>query len=58
MTIRAGPQGGQKLRVRGQGRGDQYVEIRIVIPPMLTGKKRDLMSRQTKPGTLCYDKDR
>ena len=52
MTIRAGTQGGQKLRLRGQGpnkrgggRGDQYVKIKIVIPPKLTSKEKGLFEK-------------
>lgn len=52
MTIRAGTQGGQKLRLRGQGlnkrdggRGDEYVKIRIVIPPKLTAKEKELFEK-------------
>ena len=49
MTIRPGTQGGQKLRLRGQGpnkrgggRGDEYVKIKIVIPSKLTSKEKAL----------------
>ncbi|MGE5646586.1 MAG: DnaJ C-terminal domain-containing protein [Acidobacteriota bacterium] len=49
MTIRPGTQGGQRLRLRGQGlnrrgggRGDQYVRLKIVIPPKLTAREREL----------------
>jgi DnaJ-class molecular chaperone len=49
MTIPAGSQGGQRLRLRGQGlnrkgggRGDQYVKLKIVIPPTLTAKEKEL----------------
>ena len=52
MTIRAGTQGGQKLRLRGQGpnkrgggRGDEYVKIKIVIPPKLTSKEKGLLEK-------------
>lgn len=52
MTIRAGSQGGQKLRLRGQGlgrrgggRGDEYVKLKIVNPPRLTAKERELYER-------------
>ena len=52
MTIRAGTQGGQRLRLRGQGpnkrgggRGDQYVRIKIVIPPKLTSKEKALFEK-------------
>jgi curved DNA-binding protein len=49
MTIPPGTQGGARLRLRNQGlnkrgggRGDQYVKIRIVIPPRLTAKEKEL----------------
>jgi DnaJ-class molecular chaperone len=52
MTILAGTQGGRKLRLRGQGpnkrgggRGDQYVKIKIVIPPKLTSKEKGLFEK-------------
>ena len=52
MTIRRGAQGGQKLRLRGQGpskraggRGDQYVKIKIVIPRKLTSKEKRLFEK-------------
>jgi curved DNA-binding protein len=52
MKIPAGAQGGQRLRLRGQGlkrrgggRGDQYVRLKIVIPPKLTAKERELFEK-------------
>jgi DnaJ-class molecular chaperone len=52
MTIPAGAQGGQRLRLRGQGlakrsggRGDQYVKIKIVIPPRLNARERELFEK-------------
>ena len=43
MTIPAGSQGGQRLRLRGKGMprqgdggGDLYVKLKIVVPPKLT----------------------
>jgi DnaJ-class molecular chaperone len=52
MTLLAGTQGGRKLRLRGQGpnkrgggRGDQYVKIKIVIPPKLTSKETGLFEK-------------
>jgi len=52
MKIPPGSQGGQRLRLRGQGlnrrgggRGDEYVKIRIVIPPMLTPKEKELFEK-------------
>ncbi len=52
MAIPAGAQGGQRLRLRGQGinrshggRGDQYVRLKIVTPPSLTARERELFER-------------
>lgn len=52
MKIPAGTQGGKKLRLRGQGlnkrsggRGDEYVKIKIVIPPKLTPKEKELFEK-------------
>ncbi|HTU47105.1 MAG TPA: DnaJ C-terminal domain-containing protein [Bryobacteraceae bacterium] len=52
MKIPAGTQGGKRLRLRGQGlnkreggRGDEYVKLRIVIPPKLTGKEKNLFEK-------------
>lgn len=52
MTIPAGAQGGQRLRLRrqglnrrGGGRGDQYVKLKIVIPPKLSPKDRELFEK-------------
>jgi DnaJ-class molecular chaperone len=49
MKIPPGTQGGQRLRLRGQGlnrrgggRGDQYVKIKIVNPPRLSPREREL----------------
>lgn len=49
MTIRAGTQGGQRLRLRGQGlnkrsggRSDLYARIKIVNPPKLNPKEKEL----------------
>lgn len=49
MTIPAVTQGGKRLRLRGQGlrkrdggRGDEYVRIKIVIPPHPTAKEKQL----------------
>lgn len=46
LTVPAGAQSGQKLRLRGRGMpghppGDQYVELRIVTPPARDGKARE-----------------
>jgi curved DNA-binding protein len=52
MTIRAGTQSGQRLRLRGQGmnrrsggRGDLYAKIRIVNPPRLSSKEKELFEK-------------
>ena len=52
MKIPAGAQGGQRLRLRGQGltrkgggRGDQYIKLKIVIPPKLTDKEKELFEK-------------
>jgi DnaJ-class molecular chaperone len=52
MSVRVGTQGGQKLRLRGQGltrrgggRGDEYVRLKIVVPPKLTAKEKDLFEK-------------
>ena len=52
MTISAETQGGQKLRLRGQGmnrrtggKSDLYVRIKIVNPPKLTPRERELYER-------------
>jgi curved DNA-binding protein len=49
MTIPAGAQGGQRMRLRGQGlnrrrggRGDQYVKLKIVNPVKLSAKEKEL----------------
>ncbi len=49
MTIPAHSQGGQRLRLRGQGmnkrgggRGDQFVKLKLVNPPKLTAKEKEL----------------
>ncbi len=52
LTIPPGSQGGQRLRLRGQGmnrrtagRGDQYVKLRLVNPPNLTNREKELYER-------------
>jgi DnaJ-class molecular chaperone len=52
MTVPAGAQGGQRLRLRGQGRtrrrggrGDEYVKLKIVIPPKLSSGEKELFER-------------
>jgi curved DNA-binding protein len=52
MKIPAGTQGGQRLRLRGQGlnrrgggRGDEYAKIKIVIPPRLAPNEKELFEK-------------
>jgi DnaJ-class molecular chaperone len=52
MTVPAGAQGGQRLRLRGQGlnrrrggRGDQYTKLKIVNPPNPTASEKELFER-------------
>jgi DnaJ-class molecular chaperone len=52
MTIPANSQGGQRLRLRGQGlarrgggRGDQFVKLKLVNPPKLTAKEMELYEK-------------
>jgi curved DNA-binding protein len=52
MTVPAGAQGGQRLRLRGQGlhrrsrgRGDQYVRLKLVNPPTLTDSERAVFEK-------------
>jgi curved DNA-binding protein len=52
MTIPAGSQAGQRLRLRKQGlhkraggRGDEYVKLKIVVPPSLTGREKELFEQ-------------
>jgi DnaJ-class molecular chaperone len=49
MKVPAGSQGGQRLRLRGQGlnkrgggRGDQYVKLKIVVPTRPSDREREL----------------
>ena len=51
MKILPGSQGGQRLRLRGQGlnrrgggRGDQYVKLAIMVPPHPSAKERELFA--------------
>jgi len=55
MTIPAGSQGGQQLRLRDQGlrqrqggRGAEYVRLRIVNPPRLTESEKELYEKLAK----------
>ena len=52
MTIPAGAQAGQRLRLRGKGlkrrdggRGDEYVVLKIVMPPKLGPKEKKLLEQ-------------
>jgi DnaJ-class molecular chaperone len=52
MTIPEGSQGGRRLRLRGQGlrrrhggRGDQYLQLKIVIPPKLSAMEKELFGK-------------
>jgi curved DNA-binding protein len=52
MTIPAGSQSGQRLRLRGEGlnrrgggRGDEFLRLRIVNPPHLTAAQKDLFAK-------------
>ena len=52
MTIPAGAQAGQRLRLPGQGlsrrgggRGDEYVKLKIVNPPKLAPKEKELFEK-------------
>ena len=52
MKVPAGTQAGRRLRLRGQGlnrrdggRGDEYVELTIVIPPKLTVEEKRLFEK-------------
>jgi DnaJ-class molecular chaperone len=52
MTIPGGTQGGQRLRLRGQGlnrrgggRGNEYVRLKIVNPPRMTAREKELFER-------------
>lgn len=52
MNIPPGSQGGQRFRLKRQGllrksgnRGDQYVRLKIVLPPMLNDQQRELLAK-------------
>jgi DnaJ-class molecular chaperone len=52
MKIPPATQGGKRLRLRAQGlnkrdggRGDEYVKVKIVIPPKLTAKEKQLFEK-------------
>ena len=52
MSIPKGSQGGQRLRLRGLGlkrgngggRGDQYVKLKIVVPPVVNDREQELFA--------------
>jgi curved DNA-binding protein len=50
LTIPAGAQSGQKLRLRGRGLpgGDQFVLLRIVTPPAATREAREFYERMKR----------
>jgi curved DNA-binding protein len=50
ITIPAGAQSGQKLRLRGRGLpgGDQFVVVRIVTPPASTREAREFYERMRR----------
>jgi DnaJ-class molecular chaperone len=55
LKIPAGAQGGQRLRLRGQGlnirgggRGDQYVKLKIVVPSSPTEKEKRLFKEMAE----------
>jgi DnaJ-class molecular chaperone len=52
LTVPAGSQAGQRMRLRGQGlsrgqggRGDQYVKLKIVVPTHPTAREQELFTR-------------
>jgi len=53
MRIPAGAQSGQKLRLRGRGlpgnpAGDQFVQLKVVLPPADTPKARELYEQMKR----------
>ena len=52
LTVPAGASSGRKLRLRGRGlkgeggkRGDQYVELRIMLPPVIDDELESFIRR-------------
>lgn len=65
MTVPAGVQGGQKLRLRGKGlprrkdeRGDLFAELRIAVPRHLTAEERELFERLAQVSRFDPRQDR
>ena len=59
MKIPAGSQGGQRLRLRGQGlnrrdggRGDEYVRLKIVVPSSPTEREKELFKELAEASQL------
>jgi len=59
VTLPPGSQSGQKLRLRGQGlnrrrggRGDQYVQLRIVVPTNPTPAERRLFEQLARESSF------
>ena len=54
LGIPAGSQGGRKLRLKGRGlctasrKGDQYVELRIVLPKPETEEQKELYKKMAE----------
>jgi molecular chaperone DnaJ len=63
IKIPAGTQSGQTVRLRGKGvpylrgsgRGDMFVQVRVVVPTRLTAEQRNLFEQLA--GTLDVDAD-
>jgi curved DNA-binding protein len=58
MQIPAGAQSGQKLRLRGRGLpgqppGDQYVQLKVVLPPANSEEARALYEEMRRK--LAFD---
>jgi DnaJ-class molecular chaperone len=65
MTIPAGAQTGQKLRLRGQGlnkrgggRGDEYVRLKILVPKKITLEERRLYEELRNASSFDPRKER